>query len=357
MKWLKKLSLFFVLPTFFSFIVIAALINQFQQVFLLHGNKNQTPNNSSNNTTIKLNFEVEAARGIVTQYAKKYGIGEYVDLLLAIMQQESGGRSPDVFQSSESLGLPPNTLGYVDSINQGCKAISERIHSAKVKSPADILGIKLAIQAYNFGGGYIKWAISKDGCWTQENTFSYAEKYSKGRRNTGKRVEQLGPWHYGDQYYTKHVLRYYNYGACNGDNNLDDNSIVIQGNGTLKNPCPKARISSEFGPRRAPTAGASTYHRGRDYAAPSGTPIYASASGTVEVVSTHNIRGNYVIINHGNGLKTLYQHNTKNLVHIGQKVSVGQQIATVGKTGLVTGAHLHYEVHLNGNPVDPRKYL
>lgn len=353
MKWLKKLCIPSVLVIFFSFIVISAGVYQLQQIVVLNGNKR--PNISSENTSLPVNFEVEAARSIVTQYAQKYGIEEYVDLLLAIMQQESGGRCSDVFQASESMGLPPNTLGYVESINQGCKVVSQRIRAANVKSPSDILGIKLAIQAYNFGGGYIPWALQKDGFWTQENTFSYAKKYSKGVKNTGKRIEQLGPWRYGDQYYTKHVLRYYGYGGCNGDDNINNN--IVTGNGTLKNPCPKARITSEFGPRKAPVAGASTYHKGRDYGAPVGTPIYASASGTVEIVSTHAIRGNYVVINHGNGLKTYYQHNSKNLVKVGQKVQVGQEIAKVGRTGRVSGPHLHFEVHVNNTEVDPRKYL
>lgn len=132
---------------------------------------------------------------------------------------------------------------------------------------------------------------------------------------------------------------------------------VISGSGQLSNPCPGARISSEFGPRRAPTAGASTYHRGRDYAAPSGTPIYASADGRVVTASYNSVRGNYVVIDHGNGLQTWYQHASRLYVSAGQKVSRGQNIAAVGTTGVSTGAHLHYEVHVNGTPVDPRKYL
>lgn len=132
---------------------------------------------------------------------------------------------------------------------------------------------------------------------------------------------------------------------------------VISGSGQLSNPCPGARISSEFGPRRAPTAGASTYHRGRDYAAASGTPIYASADGRVVTASYNSVRGNYVVIDHGNGLQTWYQHASRLYVSAGQKVSRGQNIAAVGTTGISTGAHLHYEVHVNGTPVDPRKYL
>ena len=91
-------------------------------------------------------------------------------------------------------------------------------------------------------------------------------------------------------------------GSGSSGGNYKPGGNVISGNGTLSNPCPGARISSEFGPRRAPTAGASSYHRGRDYAAPSGTPIYASAAGTVITASYNGVRGKYVVIDHGNGL-------------------------------------------------------
>lgn len=146
-------------------------------------------------------------------------------------------------------------------------------------------------------------------------------------------------------------------GSGSSGGNYKPGGNVISGNGTLSNPCPGARISSEFGPRRAPTAGASSYHRGRDYAAPSGTPIYASAAGTVITASYNGVRGNYVVIDHGNGLQTWYQHASRLYVSAGQKVSRGQNIAAVGTTGVSTGAHLHYEVHVNGAAVDPRRYL
>lgn len=133
--------------------------------------------------------------------------------------------------------------------------------------------------------------------------------------------------------------------------------IVVSGNGTLSNPCPAARISSEFGPRKAPTAGASSNHKGRDYAAPTGTPIYAAADGKVTTSTYNGVRGYYVVITHSNGLQTWYQHCSKIYVTEGQSVVRGQNIAAVGKTGISTGAHLHFEVHVNGTPVDPRKYL
>ena len=134
-------------------------------------------------------------------------------------------------------------------------------------------------------------------------------------------------------------------------------SITPSGSGRLSNPCPSAYISSEFGGRTSPGGIGSTNHKGRDYAAGTGSAIYASASGTVTTVSYNVARGNYVVINHGNGLSTLYQHCSAIYVSAGQSVSAGQNIAAVGTTGYSTGPHLHFEVWVNGTPVDPRLYL
>lgn len=132
---------------------------------------------------------------------------------------------------------------------------------------------------------------------------------------------------------------------------------AVSGSGFLSNPCPAARISSEYGPRKAPVPGASTFHEGRDYAAPSGTGIYAAADGRVIRTGYQAVRGNYVVVDHGNGIVTWYQHCTSVFVSQGQTVSRGQNIATVGATGRVSGPHLHFIVEANGRLVDPRKYL
>lgn len=134
-------------------------------------------------------------------------------------------------------------------------------------------------------------------------------------------------------------------------------SYTGSSSGVLGNPCPSAYISSHFGGRNSPTAGASSNHKGTDFAAGAGAPIYASESGTVVTASYSSVRGNYVVINHGNGMSTLYQHCSALYVSAGQSVSKGQNIAAVGSTGVSTGPHLHFEVHINGTPVDPENYL
>ena len=133
---------------------------------------------------------------------------------------------------------------------------------------------------------------------------------------------------------------------------------VVTGNGTFTHPCPGyTRISSYFGWREQPLPGASTNHKGMDFAAPTGTPIYAAAGGTVTSAGYSGNAGNLIIINHGNGLQTYYMHCHQIYVRAGQKVSKGQNIAIVGTTGNSTGPHLHFQVMFGGTPVNPQNYL
>lgn len=119
----------------------------------------------------------------------------------------------------------------------------------------------------------------------------------------------------------------------------------------------KGTITSHFGKRSAPTAGASTYHKGTDIAAPQGTDIYAVADGTVTTATYSSSAGNYVMINHGNGVYTAYMHASKLHCQVGDKVYQGDTIAEVGSTGISTGAHLHISFIINGEYVDPEDYL
>lgn len=133
---------------------------------------------------------------------------------------------------------------------------------------------------------------------------------------------------------------------------------VVSGNGLFTHPCPGyRRISSTFGYRKAPLAGASTNHKGVDFAAPTGTPIYAAAGGTVTSAGYSGKAGNLLIINHGNGMQTYYMHCNKIYVSAGQKVEKGQNVAAVGTTGNSTGPHLHFQVMSGGTPVNPLLYL
>jgi murein DD-endopeptidase MepM/ murein hydrolase activator NlpD len=119
-----------------------------------------------------------------------------------------------------------------------------------------------------------------------------------------------------------------------------------------------SRIASGFGYRIDPVYKTTKFHAGLDFAAPQGTPIYATANGTVETAgNTGNGYGNHVIINNGYGYQTLFGHMFRVKVHAGQKVKRGEVIGWVGSTGKSTGPHCHYEVHRNGEPVDPVYYF
>jgi len=116
-------------------------------------------------------------------------------------------------------------------------------------------------------------------------------------------------------------------------------------------------ITSTFGNRNQPTAGASTNHKGIDIAVPTGTSVVAAGSGTVVVSSYQAAAGNYVMLSHGNGLYTVYMHCSKLLVSVGQQVTKGQTIALSGSTGVSTGPHLHFGVNVNGTYVNPLSYV
>jgi murein DD-endopeptidase MepM/ murein hydrolase activator NlpD len=118
------------------------------------------------------------------------------------------------------------------------------------------------------------------------------------------------------------------------------------------------RVSSGFGYRIDPVYKVTKFHAGLDFAAPMGTPIYATADGVVQNAGFNTGGyGNEVVINHGYGYQTLYGHMFKVKAHVGQVVKRGEVIGYVGSTGKSTGPHCHYEVHKNGKPVDPIYYF
>lgn len=117
------------------------------------------------------------------------------------------------------------------------------------------------------------------------------------------------------------------------------------------------RITSTFGPRTSPTAGASSNHQGIDIGAPAGSNVLASADGTVTVASYQWAAGNYIMISHPDGISTVYMHNSKILVSVGQNVKKGDVIAKVGSTGVATGPHIHFGVRVNGQYVNPLNYV
>jgi murein DD-endopeptidase MepM/ murein hydrolase activator NlpD len=122
-------------------------------------------------------------------------------------------------------------------------------------------------------------------------------------------------------------------------------------------PVSKGFVGSGFGYRTDPITGQRSMHTGVDFAAPVGTPIFAAAGGVVSAAERNPDFGNMVEIDHGHNLSTMYAHSSRMFVKPGDLVRKGQKIAEVGTTGRSTGPHLHFEVHVNGVPQNPARYL
>ena len=165
---------------------------------------------SDSNSYTPVSAEVEAYEPIIQKYAKEYGIHEYVELIKAVMMQESGGRGLDPMQAAEgsfNTKYPHEHNGIKDpeySIQCGVQELKAALTSAEVESPIDMEHIKLALQGYNFGNGYISWAKSKYGGYSYANAVEFSTQ----------QAQRLGWDSYGDTQYPAHVLRYYPYGRA-----------------------------------------------------------------------------------------------------------------------------------------------
>ena len=166
--------------------------------------------------------EVKAYEPIIQKYAKEHGIPDYVLLIEAVMMQESGGRGTDPMQCSECNfnTLYPHTPGSITdpeySVNVGIQNLADCLQIAQCESPVDIDAIKLALQGYNYGQGYITWAMRKYGEYSKGNAIEFSLKTA----------EQYGWSSYGDMDYVPHVLRYYPLGQIFYD--PDTTQLIVE---------------------------------------------------------------------------------------------------------------------------------
>lgn len=165
---------------------------------------------SGRTSYVPVSAEVEAYTPIIREYANQYGIREYVELIKAIMMQESGGRGLDPMQASESgyntryLRTPNAITDPEYSIDVGVQTIADSLRQAGVESPVDMENIKLALQGYNFGNGFIPWARENYGGYLAIAAIEFSNYMAA----------QLGWSGYGDKQYPAHVLRYYPFGRA-----------------------------------------------------------------------------------------------------------------------------------------------
>ena len=166
--------------------------------------------------------EVKAYEQIIQQYAREHGIGDYVLLIQAVMMQESGGRGTDPMQASECgyNTLYPHAPGSIRdpeySINVGIQNLADCLSVAQCESPMDMDAIKLALQGYNYGQGYITWAMNKYGEYSKANAVEFSINAA----------ERYGWSSYGDMNYVPHVLRYYPLGQILYD--PDTSTLIVE---------------------------------------------------------------------------------------------------------------------------------
>ena len=328
------------LPAIF-FLILLLLIGAIAMAFVT-GQPEPDPGLSMG---INLSDEVMSLKPLVLYHARYFGVESYIWYLLAIIQVESGGLVEDVMQSSESLGLPPNSLSRDESIRQGVRYFSQLLSRAE-RLGADMDTI---LQAYNFGIGFIDYVVANgNGQYTFELAMSFARRLSDGVRVVYRNpiaVEVNGGWryNYGNIFYVRLVRSHL---------------VGVRSSGFIWPTPGHDLVTSLFGNRRHPVTGVNRMHNGIDIGAPFGAPIVASAGGVVNFVGYERGGfGNWVQIDHGNGFMTRYAHNARNLVRNGDRVMAGQHIADVGSTGSSTGPHLHFEILENGERVDPLRFF
>lgn len=185
---------------------------------------------SNSSTVTPVSAEVEAYEPLIRQYARQYGIEEYVELIKAVMMQESGGQGTDPMQASEcgyNTHYPNTPNGITDpeySIDVGIQNLAACLREAGVESPVDMNNIKLALQGYNYGNGYISWAKENYGGYTYANAVEFSTMMAERNGWSG----------YGDTEYVSHVLRYYVFGRIptgTGSQAIVQVALTQEGNG------------------------------------------------------------------------------------------------------------------------------
>ena len=294
-------------------------------------------NGSASN--VNLSDAVIALMPQINEACQEHGIPEYAPLVAAVVMQESGGNVElvhgDVMQCAEGMGYPVGTpISVEESLDFGVELLADLLTQAGSTGPTDIVHISLALQSYNYGGGYLTWAVNKYGGYTKENALEYSQQQAAAMGWSG----------YGDPEYVDHVLRYYQVNA----GGMGDRSAIA--NGLFAYPFPGHTWTTYEG------------HEGIDisFEGIEGQPVYAAASGTVTYVQTGygNLQGsenldsygNCVFINHGGGWESRYAHMSSVVVTSGTYVQEGQLLGYVGNTGNSYGAHLHLAIYYNSSP-------
>lgn len=227
------------------------------------------------------------------------------------------------------------------SIEIGVYCFSLKVKKTGCKLPADKNNLFKALQAYNMGDGFIDFCNTYyGGVWSVECARAYSEKMGGGST-------------YGNPNYIEQFLRCYTFGTISG---TYPGSLNAHGLCAPLEPGWEQNITQHFGGMYSGSP-----HKGMDIGMPEGTPVYAAADGKVTVANASDSWGYswgyYVKINHAEGVDTLYAHLSSVAVSYGQYVHQGDVIGYVGSTGNSSGNHLHFELYLENNRVDPYPYI
>lgn len=245
------------------------------------------------------------------------------------------------------------TVGPFNKIE--AEVINNVINGKNYESMADItyLILKNLLEGYKDSSSVMKWIYSKlgsvpNGYKILDRIYGVSDKAKNAAvSSSGSTPSTVIPGTVNTD------------GGNNADNNPPDATGMpfdLNTTGQLTWPC-RGPITSYFGPRIAPTEGASSNHKGIDIGVGMNTPIHASADGTVITSTYDQYNGNYVTIDHSNGMQTVYAHNNFLMVKAGTEVKQGQVIAYSGDSGVGNGPHCHWSVKVFGQHVDPLKYV
>lgn len=282
------------------------------------------------------NSQVYKYMGLMEKEIIEQGLSTYyLPVLLAIMEQESGGNAEatrgDIMQASESIDGKIGNITTVDhSIKQGVKYFKGLLDTAEAKGVNDL---NIVIQAYNYGSGFIDFSLSYGKVFSEQMAFDFREKM---------RVEYS--WEgYGDPNYVSNVTRYLS--PFRGEKR-----------GALFFPVAgKPYCSYGFGYRQHPLYLTDDFHNGMDFLGEEGTPLYSAMPGQVEVINNSSM-GLCVLIKYDD-LAIYNMHMSYTNLKTGDYVREGELIGLMGNTGVSTTPHLHFQLEINGLAIDPAPYF
>ena len=267
----------------------------------------------------KIKFKINEESSVIAKWngeTLKYDVTEFKEKLTETQKQATGNITTSLYKAMEQQGVK---VGAINSFIN--------LFSFDVDFQRDIR------KGDKFDIGFSEYK-NKDGKYVRSGNIRYAELSVQGISK-----------------------RYYKYKTASGREDYFDADGKSGRKALMKTPIEGARLSSSFGKRRHPVLGYTKLHKGTDFAAPKGTPIFAAGDGNIEYAGRNGSFGIYIRIRHNGSYKTAYAHMSgiARGIRNGKRVRQGQVIGYVGSTGRSTGNHLHYEVHKNGVAIDSRR--